>query len=298
MPSGKGNGSSGSSWTRGSAPRPKPGSWHASRTDVSSSRHRKAPRRRKPALEAKGAEIVRVAGGPAALDLRAVLGELGKREIASLLVEGGSRVLTSFIEAGLADKLVLALSPKLVGGRDAVSFFEGPGVRINGGRAQARPTSGCFPVGRRPDDRGVFLMFTGIIASMGVFQGYRQGRREILIEAPDAAPKLETGASLAVDGVCLSLVRTGRERACLRPVQGDARTDDPRASQAGRPAQPRASLDPLLPALRPPRFRPRRRRGEGRPARREAAGQTDDGLVPAGARGRISSPKDPWPSTG
>ncbi len=50
-------------------------------------------------------------------------------------------------------------------------------------------------------------MFTGIISSMGVFQGYRQGRREILVEAPAAAPKLETGASLAVDGVCLSLVR-------------------------------------------------------------------------------------------
>jgi riboflavin synthase len=50
-------------------------------------------------------------------------------------------------------------------------------------------------------------MFTGIISSMGVFQGYKRGRQEILVEAPDAASKLEPGASLAVDGVCLSLVR-------------------------------------------------------------------------------------------
>ncbi len=50
-------------------------------------------------------------------------------------------------------------------------------------------------------------MFTGIITSQGVFHGYRQGKKEILIEAPEAAPKLEPGASLAVDGVCLSLVR-------------------------------------------------------------------------------------------
>jgi riboflavin synthase len=50
-------------------------------------------------------------------------------------------------------------------------------------------------------------MFTGIITSTGLFQGYRQGRREILVEVPDAAPKLEKGSSLAVDGVCLSLVR-------------------------------------------------------------------------------------------
>ena len=50
-------------------------------------------------------------------------------------------------------------------------------------------------------------MFTGIISSIGVFQGYRRGRSEIVVEAPEAAPKLEPGASLAVDGVCLSLVR-------------------------------------------------------------------------------------------
>jgi len=90
---------------------------------------RTAPPRKAAALEGKGAEIVRVPGGPEALDLAAVLAELGKREIASLLVEGGSRVHTSFIEAGLADKIILALSPKLIGGRGAVSFFEGEGAR-------------------------------------------------------------------------------------------------------------------------------------------------------------------------
>ncbi len=107
---------------------------------------RGAPKKKESALEAKGAEIVRVPGGPAALDLPAVLGELGKREIASVLVEGGSRVHTSFIEAGLADKLILALSPKLVGGREAVSFFEGAGVRTMAGAVRISNVR-CFPVG-------------------------------------------------------------------------------------------------------------------------------------------------------
>jgi riboflavin synthase len=49
-------------------------------------------------------------------------------------------------------------------------------------------------------------MFTGIIVSTGLFKGYRQGRREMQIEAADLTPKLEPGASLAVNGVCLSLV--------------------------------------------------------------------------------------------
>lgn len=107
---------------------------------------RKASRKNESALEAKGAEIVRVPGGATALDLPAVLGELGKREIASVLVEGGSRVHTSFIEAGLADKLVLALSPKLVGGRKAVSFFEGTGVETMAAALKISDVR-CFPVG-------------------------------------------------------------------------------------------------------------------------------------------------------
>jgi riboflavin synthase len=49
-------------------------------------------------------------------------------------------------------------------------------------------------------------MFTGIIVSTGLFMGYRRGRDEMQLEAADLAPKLEPGASLAVNGVCLSLV--------------------------------------------------------------------------------------------
>jgi riboflavin synthase len=50
-------------------------------------------------------------------------------------------------------------------------------------------------------------MFTGIVTSIGIFRGYRKGRSELLVEAPQEAPKLEPGASLAVDGVCLTVVR-------------------------------------------------------------------------------------------
>jgi len=50
-------------------------------------------------------------------------------------------------------------------------------------------------------------MFTGIIHHSGLFMGYHHGKKEIAVEAPELVPRLETGASLAVDGVCLSLVR-------------------------------------------------------------------------------------------
>jgi riboflavin synthase len=50
-------------------------------------------------------------------------------------------------------------------------------------------------------------MFTGIIHYQGLFKGYRTAKREIVIEVPASFPDLEIGESVAVDGVCLSLLR-------------------------------------------------------------------------------------------
>jgi len=50
-------------------------------------------------------------------------------------------------------------------------------------------------------------MFTGIINHLGLFKGYRQGQKEIIIEAPSLSPGLEIGESVAVNGVCLSLTK-------------------------------------------------------------------------------------------
>lgn len=87
-----------------------------------------APPAKARALERRGAEIVFPGRGRRAWTLKDVLAELGRREIASLLVEGGSRLFTGFIEGRLADKAVLTFAPKLVGGRAAQGLFEGQGV--------------------------------------------------------------------------------------------------------------------------------------------------------------------------
>ena len=49
------------------------------------------------------------------LNLKAVLKELGKLQIASVLVEGGSEIYTSFIKENLFDDIKLIVSPKLLG---------------------------------------------------------------------------------------------------------------------------------------------------------------------------------------
>ena len=66
-------------------------------------------------LERRGAEIVRLPGRRGRVELSALLRELGRREILTLLVEGGGAVHGAFLEAGLADEVTLFVAPKLIG---------------------------------------------------------------------------------------------------------------------------------------------------------------------------------------
>ena len=58
----------------------------------------------------------------------AVLEHLGKETIASLLIEGGARVSTAFLEAGVVDELLLFIAPIVIGGVAAPTICSGSGV--------------------------------------------------------------------------------------------------------------------------------------------------------------------------
>jgi 3,4-dihydroxy 2-butanone 4-phosphate synthase/GTP cyclohydrolase II len=59
--------------------------------------------------------------GPDGVDVRAVLSDLRSSGVRSLLVEGGAKVLTSLLAAGVADRLIVAIAPTIVGaGTEAV----------------------------------------------------------------------------------------------------------------------------------------------------------------------------------
>lgn len=49
------------------------------------------------------------------VDLKELLIELGKKEISSVLVEGGSEIITSFLKEKIADRLVIIIAPKIMG---------------------------------------------------------------------------------------------------------------------------------------------------------------------------------------
>ncbi len=87
-----------------------------------------APRDRIERLENKGARVVLLGSKEGRIDLRACLSKLAEMEMMHLLVEGGSQVNGSFLDEGLIDKLLLFLSPKLIGDSRAPGIFCGRGV--------------------------------------------------------------------------------------------------------------------------------------------------------------------------
>jgi diaminohydroxyphosphoribosylaminopyrimidine deaminase/5-amino-6-(5-phosphoribosylamino)uracil reductase len=84
---------------------------------------------RRDALASAGAEVLVAPGRDRATRLRAALDELGRREIQSLLVEGGPTLAGALFDAGEIDEVRLFIAPLLVGAGDARAVLEGEGVR-------------------------------------------------------------------------------------------------------------------------------------------------------------------------
>jgi riboflavin biosynthesis pyrimidine reductase len=67
------------------------------------------------------------------IDLPALMDELANRQVDSVMVEGGARIITSFVKLKLVDLFVITVSPKLVGGLpviDAESFKAAPFLQL------------------------------------------------------------------------------------------------------------------------------------------------------------------------
>jgi diaminohydroxyphosphoribosylaminopyrimidine deaminase/5-amino-6-(5-phosphoribosylamino)uracil reductase len=86
-----------------------------------------APRARRDAWLAAGAEVLVFESEDERVPLPALLNDLGKRDVQGVLLEGGPTLAWSAVERGLVDKLVVYLAPKLVGGGDAAGALGGEG---------------------------------------------------------------------------------------------------------------------------------------------------------------------------
>ncbi len=84
-----------------------------------------APREKISALKNCGAEII--FAGNERVDLKILMRELAKREITSVLVEGGGKIHFSMLQAGLVDKIYAFIAPKIIGGEKSLTAVEGIG---------------------------------------------------------------------------------------------------------------------------------------------------------------------------
>ena len=70
-------------------------------------------------------EIISV--GEKSVNLKLLLKKLSKKNISTILVEGGGTVNWEFIKQNLFDELIITISPFLIGGNDAISLIRGKG---------------------------------------------------------------------------------------------------------------------------------------------------------------------------
>lgn len=88
-----------------------------------------APRARRRRLGGAGAELVEVpVGADGHVQARAVMAELGRRDVVRLLVEGGAAVSGALLDAGLVDRVAVFLAPRIVGDAEAVPMLLGRGA--------------------------------------------------------------------------------------------------------------------------------------------------------------------------
>lgn len=78
----------------------------------------------------RGVGIVKADGPDGQVDLAVLMDELYKMEIDSILLEGGGTLNFSAIKAGLVDKVMFFIAPKIIGGKNALTPVEGDGTEF------------------------------------------------------------------------------------------------------------------------------------------------------------------------
>ena len=88
----------------------------------------RAPLKKKEHLEKMGVRVITVASKDGGVDLKRLMRTLGKLEITSILLEGGTRLITSALNEKIVDKIFFFYAPKILGGRSAHGITAGAGV--------------------------------------------------------------------------------------------------------------------------------------------------------------------------
>ncbi|OPZ84199.1 MAG: Riboflavin biosynthesis protein RibD [Firmicutes bacterium ADurb.Bin419] len=81
-------------------------------------------------LVGNGVKVVKADGSDGRVDLVKLMEELYKLEIDSILLEGGGTLNAEALNAGIVDKVMFFIAPKILGGKDALTPVEGSGINL------------------------------------------------------------------------------------------------------------------------------------------------------------------------
>jgi diaminohydroxyphosphoribosylaminopyrimidine deaminase/5-amino-6-(5-phosphoribosylamino)uracil reductase len=87
-----------------------------------------APKERLQELRTLGVEVLSLPAADRAGEVLSLLDELGRRRLTNVLVEGGSAVLGSFLDAGAIDEVHVFVAPLLAGGAEGLTPVGGRGA--------------------------------------------------------------------------------------------------------------------------------------------------------------------------
>jgi diaminohydroxyphosphoribosylaminopyrimidine deaminase / 5-amino-6-(5-phosphoribosylamino)uracil reductase len=101
---------------------------HTSPADTVVVAGRGVPAEARRRIARKGVRVIEAETRAGRVDLGALVERLGAMGVASILVEGGGRVLASAFQAGIVDKVCFFYAPLILGGDDGVPICRGPGA--------------------------------------------------------------------------------------------------------------------------------------------------------------------------
>ena len=189
----------------------------------------------------------------------------------------------SFVRDGLVDKVVCTSRRSCSAASRRPASLGGRGFAPVDRGAADSTFDRVERLGRRPEGGGVCS--PGSLRSSGACPPMT-GAPAARGRPHDRSRDSGIGASVAVNGVCLTVVeRTRGRQARVRPLRGDARPHQPRRLRPGDRGEPGAAGDPRRPAGRPHRPGPRRRRRR----RSRTSGEPDEAT--GGARVRVRVPR-------
>lgn len=83
-------------------------------------------------LEAAGAEVLILPEEEGKVSLPKLWFELGRRNVQTLLLEGGATLAGAALSSGLIDQMMVFIAPKLIGGSSDFGIFRGEGCSVLG----------------------------------------------------------------------------------------------------------------------------------------------------------------------